>query len=147
MASAALPALTGNHCLNTSGGMVAFLHLLTLLLLSILSVALLGVLTGILAGILTGITGILAGILTGITGILTVALLHAVLATVGALLQHGLANLVLNRVPTAVVAAVAAAVLLLLLLQPGWCRARGVYIPLLLLLLLFNISLNKRIEQ
>ena len=74
------------------------------------------------------------------------------LATVGALLQHGLAN----RVPTAVVASVAAAVLLLLLgwcrpgqatgpyvsfllllllLQPGWCRARGPYVPLLLLLL------------
>ena len=48
-------------------------------------------------------------------------------------------------------AAIAAAVLLLLLLQPGippcFCRAREVYIPLPLLLLMLNISLNKWIEQ
>ena len=86
------------------------------------------------------------------------------LATVGALLQHGLAN----RVPTAVVASVAAAVLLLLLgwcrpgqatgpyvsfllllllLQPGWCRARGPYVPLLLLLLYCDILLDKWVDQ
>ena len=145
MASAAPPALTGDYCFNSV--MVAFLPLL-LLLLSILTDTLAGSLariTGTLAGSLASITGTLAGTLasifagitgirTGITsvlaGILSVALLHSVLATVGALLQHGLAN----RVPTAVVASVAAAVLLLLL---GLCRpgqATGPYASFLLLL-------------
>ena len=72
----------------------------------------------------------LAGNTSILAGTATVALLHSVLATVGALLQHGL----VHRVPTTVVASAAAAELLLLL---GWCRpgqATGPYASFLLLL-------------
>ena len=129
MASATPPALTGDHCLNS--GMVAYLPLL-LLLLSILTGLGIAVNTSILAGntsLLAGNTSIHAGNTSILAGTATVSLLHSVLATVGALLQHGLAH----RVPTAVVASAAAPELLL-----GWCRPgqdTGPHTSILLLLL------------
>ena len=147
MASAAPPALTGDHCLNTGGGIVALLHLL-----SILPVALTGV-TGTLAGMLTDVSGIVtgvSGILTGITGILLLAVLAIVgvvgtVGTVGTVATVGTvgANLVLSCASTvecgAVLLLLPCSVTLLLPLQPHWCRAMEVFI-LLPLLLFCSIS-------
>ena len=144
MAFTALPALTGDHCLNTGGGIVALLHLLF-----ILPVALLGMLTGMLpgvSGILTGVTGIH----TGVTGILLLAVLAIVgvvgtVGTVGTVATVGTvgANLVLSCASTvecgAVLLLLPCSVTLLLPLQPHWCRAMEVFI-LLPLLLFCSIS-------